>query len=747
MDTRHKEFSNLSGLFRPITLTVLTFVLSACDDNAITLIDTSIPPAVSEENTLHVTLKNGDALELDIRGDAGEVTTKPECEAAVYEEIGSLTFVEKTLASETFDNPAEETARRNELRAHIERIRDGLREAFLDKFRGKGYSDPVDKPITCSLVLQPDDLIYMRLRFDGPESSNLTINCLGEGDRRAEIRNPASTEMHEKKDEDPAMLDFRPTNCGVEPLTENGTDFVDELGAVKSRCDPVTNVRVSNCRIRGRTEARSLPSDLFKLSMVRADHVERLRQSAAQHVTFINVKMNGRYLGVVHLLPGVHHFTIENSEILGAFLGLTIHLPADGGWNVIKNNRITGQRKRARWAWSHIGRKREVISIDSSEHNRIVNNHISDMKYGGIKLYRNCGERGDIRHRIPQYNQIINNVFDYSAGDQRIPTIFVGSRDDKSIKFSLGFGVKKYCHDDEGEDGERFAGNDVPEAWDTETVRNSSESNSDWAQHNVIADNQIINLRADLNVSGIRLSEKAKKLDNYLIANEVARKRNLEEALEVQRSRGAGCAVLAGVTDGMRSPFISTVHNGNLPYIRNNWTIKYFWDIRPRVQLSCGAPLVCRNNVLKLNPLVSCKEPVIRDFGSEDQACEMENNVCVEGSNAGDAHDLDCPGGNLLGTQAACNLEFGKATDAQRSRVLLNRLKVVRSSDHQDEGRCTADGTKLKTGQGLVVPWLFKRYDGGRPNVIGYSCREYDRNGGDCHVNVRHYCEPVGPVS
>ena len=449
----------------------------------------------------------------------------------------------------------------------------------------------------------------------------------------------------------------------------------------------------------------------------------------------------------MHFLPGVHHFNIEDSEILGGFIGMTIHLPADGGWNVIKNNKITGQRKRGRWPWSYIGKKREVISIDSSEHNRIVNNHLSDMKYGGIALYRNCGERNDIRHRIPQYNQIINNVFDYSVGTQGKPTIFVGSRDDKSIRWSFGRGVKRYCHDDHGKNDERFTGNDVPMAWDTETVRNSSESNSDWAQHNVIADNQMISFSSSLPFSGIKLSSKAKKLDNYLIGNEVVSNRSPEEALDIQRTRGAGCAVLAGITDGMRTPFISTVQNGSVPYVRNTETVKYFWDIRPEVRLACGTPLVCQNNILAVNRSATCEEPIIRDFGNQAQACNAENNVCVEGSNAGDDHTLGCPGTSLIGIQAACNLEFGKASDEQRRRVLLNRVKVVRASDDKDDGRCTADETRIKEGQRLVLPWLFKRYDDAViPNEIRYACKEHDRNGGDCHVNVRHYCEPFDPI-
>jgi hypothetical protein len=472
--------------------------------------------------------------------------------------------------------------------------------------------------------------------------------------------------------------------------------------------------------------------------------------------------MLGRYKGVVHFLSGVHHFTIENSEILGAFLGLTIHMPADGGWNVIKNNTITGQRKSDAWFWEYIGKKREVISIDSSEHNRIVNNHFLDMPYGGIYLYRNCGERGDIRHRIPQYNQIINNVFDYSKGNQRVPTVFVGSRDGKTIAkahFVNGIchlvgkecgGVKKYCHEDHGINGERFTGNDVRQPWDTETVRNSSESNSDWAQHNVIADNQMIQyiLPSALPFIGIRQSSKSKKLDNYIFSNESVYNRSVAQALDIQRSRLAGCAVLAGITHGMNSPdYLNEVKNGNIPYLRHNWTVKYFWDIGQNIELTCGTPLICKNNILTVNENAFCDPPIIRDYGAEAQPCNAEHNVCAEGSNAGDEHQLDCPGGNLLGIQAACNLEFGRATDAQRSTVLLNRVEVVRASDDKGDGRCIADGTRIKDGQHMIQPWLFHRYESvGTPNVIRYACKEHDSNGGDCHINVRHYCQPLGPI-
>jgi len=59
------------------------------------------------------------------------------------------------------------------------------------------------------------------------------------------------------------------------------------------------------------------------------------------------------------------------------------------------------------------GSQREVLAVDGSSNNLIMSNHFSSLQYGGIYLYRNCGEGGTIRHSTPSNNSIINNVFYY----------------------------------------------------------------------------------------------------------------------------------------------------------------------------------------------------------------------------------------------------------------------------------------------------------------------------------------------
>lgn len=744
--SNHNPLAILRLLFLSIILG-----LAACDRHAvrsdmeyripkgdgIVLIDTDAEPIVTDDNHLIATLQDGHQVKLAIRGSSHTHSEKSECSSDFYEDIGSLSYIRKMMEEDPSLSPTD--AEIDNWRQAILERRESLREDFRDRFTGSDYEDPQSKAVNCNLKLHPEDRIYMRLDFEGSGSSGVTVDCMPDRNgRRARIVNPATTTELKSKDVDPPMLYFKSTNCGIEPLTEIGDRYIDELGAVKSRCDPVSDVTIKHCQISGRITAGSLPNNLFKLSMVRADHVDRLRQSATQHINFSDVKITGRYKGAIHFLPGVHHVTIEDSELYGGFINMTIHLPADGGWNIIKNNKITGQRKTAP-DWFYPGKKREVISIDSSEHNRIVNNYFKNMPYGAIKLYRNCGEKNNIRHRTPQYTQIINNVFDYEGQDSSGPTIMVGSRDD--ISFTL-WGVKRYCGRDLLENRE-VAGNNDPKPWDTEIIRNSSESNDDWAEHNVIADNQVINK----NVSEewpYRFSSKAQKLTNYLITNEVEYTRTAEEAIRIKDSRGAGCAVLAGITDGMESPYQENIQNGRFPYLRNGWSEKYFWDFRPEVRLTCDTPLVCDNNVLSEKSEISCQEPTAHDYGNEATDCNARNNVCTEGSNAGDEEVLGCPGGGtLLGVQVACNLEYGKATDAQRMRVPMNQIRVVKPSDDVDNGLCTADATNLKEGKKLVLPWLYKRYQGSIiPNALRYFCKERDRNGGECHVNIRHYCVP-----
>ena len=57
------------------------------------------------------------------------------------------------------------------------------------------------------------------------------------------------------------------------------------------------------------------------------------------------------------------------------------------------------------------GIEREMIAVDGSARNRITGNRFELGGRPGVFLYRNCGERGVIRHQTPSYNIITDNAF------------------------------------------------------------------------------------------------------------------------------------------------------------------------------------------------------------------------------------------------------------------------------------------------------------------------------------------------
>src|SRR5690606_33199014 len=106
-----------------------------------------------------------------------------------------------------------------------------------------------------------------------------------------------------------------------------------------------------------------------------------------------------------------------------------IYMDAESGHNVIARNYI-----------HMLTNQREQVAIDGSAHNTVIENRFSGLSHGGIYLYRNCGEDGNIRHQTPSYNQIVNNVFYYDSCTGGNPAIWLASRN----------GNRPYCGLDDG---------------------------------------------------------------------------------------------------------------------------------------------------------------------------------------------------------------------------------------------------------------------------------------------------------
>jgi parallel beta-helix repeat protein len=157
----------------------------------------------------------------------------------------------------------------------------------------------------------------------------------------------------------------------------------------------------------------------------------------------------------LYLHPGTHNIKVTNCLFTGSANSVAIYLDQETHNNEIANT-----------TFSMDYTKRELIAIDGSSHNIIRDCQFYNTEAGGIFLYRNCGERGVIRHRKPQHNMIIRNMF--VCDDNNFfsePMIWLGSRE----------GNRCYC----------FKDPDYPFG--------SSLDNGDFAYDNIIDKNVFIN--------------------------------------------------------------------------------------------------------------------------------------------------------------------------------------------------------------------------------------------------------------
>jgi parallel beta-helix repeat protein len=166
---------------------------------------------------------------------------------------------------------------------------------------------------------------------------------------------------------------------------------------------PLKNIVIRNGTVRG--EIRLRPSNVEN-SHTRPGHTERVRQAAPSGVTIRNITFDTN--GSTHQAyfgPGATDSRILNCNFTGKSLGPSIYLSPEGGNHTIRNCVFA----------SDTGERREVLSVDGSENNLIADNDFKKCTWGGIYVYRNCGENGNVRHQKPQNNSISNNRFNLSG--------------------------------------------------------------------------------------------------------------------------------------------------------------------------------------------------------------------------------------------------------------------------------------------------------------------------------------------
>jgi hypothetical protein len=237
------------------------------------------------------------------------------------------------------------------------------------------------------------------------------------------------------------LNDGRPTELIIRSKeTEQGWDVPEKI-------------TIRNGRIRGSIRIFGLgvngEAPLVKESSHREGHTARAQASAPKGIVFEDLQIEADHRIPLYLGPGTTRVMVRNCTFTGWSASTTVYLDAESG-----GNRIEG-------CTFEVKSGREVMAIDGSATNVITGNRFLQVPYGGIYLYRNCGEGGTVRHQTPQGNLIEKNLFNLKDLKPGSYGVWIGSRQ----------GRRRYCEDDAGF---QFG---------------SSIDNRDFADHNTLSGN------------------------------------------------------------------------------------------------------------------------------------------------------------------------------------------------------------------------------------------------------------------
>ncbi|WP_162501409.1 right-handed parallel beta-helix repeat-containing protein [Methylobacterium crusticola] len=286
--------------------------------------------------------------------------------------------------------------------------------------------------LTCSLRLERGDQVLKRIVLEGSAASGVAIDCDG-----AAIGRPDA----------PARLDAVTLAIRSRPPSGPGEPW-DRPADIRIRdCAVFGHVRIWGMGVNGqappvRASSRSL------------GHTERAQAAAPTGVTITGTTITASGPIPLYLGPGVTRVILRDSRLAGTSVATALYLDAESAENRIENNDVTTQTGR------------EAIAVDGSARNRITGNRFTLDGRGGVRLYRNCGEGGTVRHQTPSDNVVTGNTFRVSGLFQAEP-IVVNSRN----------GWRLSCGEDAG------------------YPFGSSIDNSDGGTGNVVAPNTVAPLR------------------------------------------------------------------------------------------------------------------------------------------------------------------------------------------------------------------------------------------------------------
>ena len=210
------------------------------------------------------------------------------------------------------------------------------------------------------------------------------------------------------------------------------TEMVIRSKGMEKGWDVPERITIRNGSIRGsiRIYGLGVNGEAAKVreSSHREGHTAWAQAVAPRAILLEDLKIEADHRIPLYLGPGVTGVTVRNCTFTGWSASTTVYLDAESG-----GNRIEG-------CTFDVRSGREVMAVDGSATNIITENRFLQTPFGGIYLYRNCGEGGTVRHQAPQGNVIENNFFNMKDLRSGSYGIWLGSRQ----------GRRSYCEDDAG---------------------------------------------------------------------------------------------------------------------------------------------------------------------------------------------------------------------------------------------------------------------------------------------------------
>ncbi|BCM86963.1 hypothetical protein NS228_00005 [Methylobacterium indicum] len=231
--------------------------------------------------------------------------------------------------------------------------------------------------LTCSLQLSPDDRVLKRIVIEGAAASGLTLDCAG-----ASLGRP----------NEPVYLGSYTIAIRSRPPARPGEPW-----------DRPSGIRIRDCTIYGHVRIWGMGENgqgpLLRESSHSLGHTERAQAAAPTDVTITGTSITAAGPIPLYLGPGVTRVTLRGSRLAGRSVSTALYLDAESAENRIEDNDIETETGR------------EAIAVDGSARNRITGNRFTLRGEGGVRLYRNCGEGGTVRHQTPSDNVITENLF------------------------------------------------------------------------------------------------------------------------------------------------------------------------------------------------------------------------------------------------------------------------------------------------------------------------------------------------